>query len=655
MKSRLLMLIPIAFLSLSLSSAADSLDEPETGEYQPDSASEAPEATSNDQTQCQDYNPNRRAYFGDLHIHTRLSLDAEMQDTRTGPLDAYHFAQGMPLGIAPYDGEQPLRTVTPSRPLDFAAVTDHAEMLGETHICRTPGTPGHYSLMCIAYRLTPGWAGLIFARTASLAERHGFCGEGGEFCLEASRTPWEEIQSAAAAANKPCEFTSLIGYEWTGASFARDNLVANLHRNVIFRSQNVPSLPISFVEANRPELLWDELDRQCANGETDCDATVIPHNSNISLGEMYPAEPVPESMTLETYSQRRKHYESLVEMIQHKGSSECYFGADMLLQDEFCNFEQLPWNSFSGNTFDFWAQPSTRGDGYVREVLRDGLRLQKNQGGNPYKMGFIGSTDTHRSLSGGVDETPFSGHGGAGNSAPSELNKGLPDEWEFNPGGLAVLYAEENSRDALFDAMRRREAYATSGPRMQVRFFAGEELQPDLCNSDDYLDQAYANAVPMGGDLRLNENSNPQFLVSALKDSGAANRSAVDLQRIQIIKGWVDDQGQSREQIYEVAGSPNNGASVDTRTCEPQGKGHSSLCRVWQDPQFDKNQTAYYYARVLENPSCRWSTHVCNAQGVDCNDPSTYNDDNAICCSTELQKTIQERAWTSPIWLTPEL
>jgi hypothetical protein len=216
---------------------------------------------------------------------------------------------------------------------------------------------------------------------------------------------------------------------------------------------------------------------------------------------------------------------------------------------------------------------------------------------------------------------------------------------EYNPGGLAVLYAEENTRDALFAAMRRREAYGTSGPRLNIRFFGGDDLPADLCESPDMLELAYAKGVPMGSDLALGTGSKPRFLVSAARDS-----MSQPLQRLQVIKGWVDEKGESRERVIEVAGNPANGASVDLNTCNTSGPGKASLCAVWQDDAFDPSTDSYYYMRAVENPSCRWSQRICNANKVDCSDAATVPDELAGCCSYSHRPTVQERAWSSPIW-----
>lgn len=605
---------------------------------------------------CDQYNPSRNAYFGDLHVHTALSLDAVKQGTVTGPGDAYRYARGGAISIPPYGDEgETLSMAQIARPLDFAGVTDHAELLGETRICNTPGMEGYWSLTCIGLRLLPDIVAQYILYTASNAERMGFCGEDGSLCREAATGPWQEIIEAAEAAydrSGECAFTSFVAYEWTAANFPGGSTqIANLHRNVIFRNGDVPELPGSFIESPSAPALWEQLDNGCRRGGGSCDAVVIPHNSNISLGLMFQTlQPEGEMISSED-ARRRQSYETLAEIIQHKGASECFFGPGGT--DELCDFEQLPWNSFSGNSYESMAKPIAPDAGYLREVLKEGLNIEQNLGVNPFKFGFIGSTDTHRSLAGGAEERGYQGHGGAGNSAVEMEAQGLPDEWEFNPGGLAVLYAEENNRDALFSAMQRREAYATSGPRINVRFFGGWNFPADMCERADFVALGYDGGVPMGADLERPAADAPVFAVSAVKDAGLTGSPGTDLQRVQIIKGWTDGQGAQHEEIYEVAGAPDNAATVDIASCELKGSGFSNLCTVWKDPSFDKDQSAFYYARVVENPSCRWSTYICNEQRVDCSNPDELSEELSQCCLPELNKTVQERAWTSPIWYTP--
>jgi hypothetical protein len=251
-----------------------------------------------------------------------------------------------------------------------------------------------------------------------------------------------------------------------------------------------------------------------------------------------------------------------------------------------------------------------------------------------------------------VDEDEYRGHA-AGSASSRDGPPPYPDVPFFNPGGLGGLWAEENSRDALFAAMRRREAFGTSGPRMTLRFFGGWEYPEDLCADAGLVSKGYAGGVPMGGELVASSDATmPRFVVSAMRDPGGNGVPSTPLQRIQIIKGWVED-GASHERVLDVAGDPENGAAVDLSTCAPQGKGFDSLCTVWDDPDFDPSEPAYYYARVVENPSCRWNTWACNAQNVDCSDPGSVPRELRECCNPDVPKTIQERAWSSPIWIRP--
>jgi len=608
---------------------------------------------------CDDRNPLRNAYFGDTHVHTALSFDAMGQGTRNRPRDAYRFARGEELGIQPYDASgRPWQTVSLRRPLDFAMVSDHAELLGETHICFAPSDPGYDSTIC---RLVRGWPrlGYMIVNGDTYAEdppvRYSFCGEEGEHCRLGALEPWIEIQRAAEEAydrSSSCEFTSFVGFEWTGMPGGN-----NTHRNIVFRNRVVPELPINYLDTPTEEGLWDDLHRLCLDRENGCDALAIPHNSNVSNGQLFRIQTADGRPIDRANALRRAKLEVLVEVTQHKGDSECRRpGAPTA--DELCGFETPAGSTMTEMMAPFIAkEPAPLS--YVREVLAEGVAQAARIGANPFKLGLIGSTDTHFGTPGMVDEDRFVGHA-AGTTSRLVEAPVMPDHLVLNPGGLAVLWAEENSREALFAAMRRREVYGTSGPRMLTRFFGGWELPEDLCGRPDFVEAGYARGVAMGGDLPALSTSAapnadpaaPRFAVWALKDPGTSDFPGTDLQRIQIVKAW-EEAGVTHERVYEVAGDPNNGAGVDPTSCARIGAGFDDLCAVWRDPDFEPERHAVYYARVVENPSCRWNSFVCISQAVDCSDSGSVSRELAPCCDPEVPKTIQERAWTSPIWYTP--
>ena len=604
---------------------------------------------------CAVSNPQRNPYFGDLHVHTAFSLDASTQDTRNRPADAYRFARGEALGIQPYDASgKALRTRRLERPLDFAAVTDHAELLGEWNACNTPGLPGHDSVVCWIYRKWPRLAFFWMNFQASRAVRHDFCGPGAVHCLEAARAPWQETQEAAEAAydrSSACSFTSFVAYEWTGGAGAGNNF----HRNVIFENRAVPELPRSFIDVPSLDGLWKALRDECVDAGRGCDAVVIPHNPNLSGGLMFQTLREDGSPITATDAAERARFETLVEIMQHKGESECMLGLDTV--DELCRFENLAMNNFAGRYYSFAANPPVARQ-FVRNVLKEGLAQEERLGVNPFKYGIIASTDTHLGTPGLVSEdATYPGHGGAGTPVGEQAPTGFPDALDFNPGGLAVLWAEENSRESLFTAMRRREAYGTSGPRIRLRFFGGWELPADWCDRGDRIALAYASGTPMGGDLPARSGTEarapvPHFALLGARDTGTPRRPGTPLQRLQIIKGWTDDDGL-HERVFEIAGDPDNGAGVDLATCQPHGSGFDSLCSVWRDPDFDSSQRAFYYARVVENPTCRWSQQLCVANGVRCDAPQTVEPGLEPCCDPAHVPVLQERAWSSPIWYTP--
>ncbi len=629
---------------------------------QPDPASGGRSyATTEQREPCADYDPLKQPFFGDTHVHTAYSFDANAQNTRNRPTDAYRFAKGGRMGIQPYDDDgSPQRFVQLDRPLDFVALSDHAALLGEVRICTTEGTWLYWHPVCIAHRSSRDLSVVLLAgRAFGFRSRWGFCGDGGEVCLEQASSVWAEIQRAAEEAydrSAACEFTSFVGYEWT-ASLDEGK---NLHRNVIFRNDRVPPLPTSWIETPSASALWEHLDRDCLEAGKGCDVLTIPHNSNISGGLMFESAKLENSgderpVVDAAEARRRQRFEPIIEIMQHKGSSECDVIAGWS-NDETCGFETLPYDSFGGGRPGLLQADVNLPDAnnFVRWALTEGLRQQQGLGVNGLKYGIIASTDTHIAAPGLTAENAVHpGHGGFGKGEGAQSVQDFADNIEFGPGGLAVVWAEENTRDSIFEAMRRRETYGTSGTRPIVRFFGGWDYPDDLCESPELVARGYAGGVPMGGDLAASSPADaaPRFVVSAVRDPGSATVESLPLERVQIVKGWLEN-GEHRERVFEVAGG-DNGASVDLATCEPKGSGADSLCSVWTDPEFDAASPAFYYARVFENPSCRWSQYTCNAAGVDCSDPASVPEGLAACCAESHKPSIRERAWTSPIWYTP--
>jgi hypothetical protein len=614
---------------------------------------------------CASYDPLRSPFFGETHIHTAFSGDAAFVRVRTTPRDAYRYAIGQQIGLPPYDAmDNPTRFAQLRRALDFTAVTDHAEFLGEVRTCTTPGSPGYDDQLCQDMRteiasppagITAPIPLVVIAFQLTIQSptptRLGLCGPGNVNCTTQAALVWQDTLDAAEEfydRTDACAFTTFAGYEWT------NNIAGfNLHRNIIFRNDEVPPLPTSYYEQPLVEGLFGVLENECLDTPGNCDFVSIPHNSNVSGGLMFESANGDGSPLTRADAERRAGHETLVEMFQHKGSSECSPASSP--NDELCGFEQLQRPQLFSVTNPNTMLPARN---FVRTALGDGLKLHDALGANPFAFGFIGSTDGHSSLPGGVveEDFPTQGHLGVrdGVSAENMLSRLAPGGIVTNGGGLAVLWAEENSRDALFAAMRRREAYATSGTRPIVRFFAGRPPK-GACDDADFVEHGYTHGVPMGGEIGpVLGRQSPRFAVMAMKDPGGGGEPSTPLQRVQIVKGWVDRDGQAQERVYEVAGDSNSKASVDTATCTPTGTGADSLCAVWRDPHFRPEQRAFYYARVLENPVCRWSTRLCNAVGVDCSNFSAVPLIYRECCTQVVNETIQERAWTSPIFYQPE-
>jgi len=606
---------------------------------------------------CADRNEQRNLYFGDLHVHTRLSFDAFGYEVRTTPAQAYGFAKGAELYLPPLDAEgRGTRLVRLTRPLDFVALTDHQEYLAETYLCATPGTEAYDSTLCQKYRegndLIIAVFGIQFTDPSPVRFRD-ICQAPGVDCRETARQIWRSVGQAAEDAydrSSACSFTSFVGYEYSGTP-----RIANNHRNVIFRNAQVPELPPSYFEHTTEQGLWSELEATCLDLKNGCDFISIPHNMNWSNGNMFGRDNTRLSHEEQVEAARfRGNMEPLVEAHQHKGDLECHNGFPGIPDDPLCDFEKIRTKDFfdCGDTPGFlgiagWGCVS-RYD-FVRNILKLGLSERLRLGVNPYALGLIGSTDTHNGTPGLTEEIPFPGHVGVADDTTekrlikTQVTHNTPT---YNPGGLAAVWAVENSRDALFEAFRRREVYSTSGTRIRVRFFGGWDYPRMLCDDPDFVSVGYERGVSMGGYLavRPGPDSAPMFAVMATQDPGTEDRPGTPLQRIQIIKGWVGSDGKEQEKVFEVAGDPNNGAGVDLESCEAFGRGWERLCAVWEDPEFDPDRVAFYYARVVENPTCSWRQADCSTYSAA--DPALP----ATCADDSFRKVIQERALTSPIW-----
>jgi hypothetical protein len=616
---------------------------------------------------CADAVALRQPFFGDLHVHTMYSADAYIFGTRVGPRDAYAFARGGTIPVAD-DMEAQTRSATIDRPLDFMAVTDHAELFGEVDLCSTPGSSVFDVTVCQFLRRVETTDDQDFETTVNWLFPLGipnpppglpFCDTPGVDCNAHAVSVWQDMQAAAEEVydrTAACAFTSFIGYEYTPSP-----LGAHRHRNVIFRNDHVPPIALSLLDTPGPvpQALWSAIESQCLGAGTGCDALIIPHNPNLSGGQQF-VDPTDAADAL-----RRQTIEPLIEIHQIKGNSECRFdrlaGLGVGTADELCTFEQLRTQQEGPPAADLPIGDYPRRN-LVRQSLEDGLAFEAALGANPFRMGFVGGTDNHDGAGGSTAERDWAGGQGRNDGSTAVQ---IRDEMHTNPGGLAVVWAEENSRDAIFSALRRRETYATSGTRPVVRFFAGS-LDGVTCGATDFVDRAYTTGTPMGGEIgAVRGTASPRFAVWAMKDPGTASVPGTDLQRVQIVKGWIDATGATQEKVVDVAGDAANGAGVDPATCSPTGAGAADLCAVWEDPDFDPSERAFYYARVVENPVCRWSTRVCKQAGIDpfaadcaaqaALAPAAF----ANCCLDEtndpfLSPTIQERAWTSPIWYRPE-
>ncbi len=577
--------------------------------------------------------PERNAYFGDTHIHTMYSFDAFMGNVRTNPDDAYRYAKGEPID---HPAGMKLRITGP--PLDFLMVADHAKYLGVFAAQLDPEAPfyGHPDAQDLVPRGSP--LDSIVRRLRELEA------QGPEFMgVKVWEYAWQKIIDAAERHNDPGTFTTFIGYEYTPTPGNR-----HLHRNVVFRGSRVPERPFSSGDSLDPEDLWNWLDRLRAEG---IEALAIPHNMNQSDGLAFQEVTFKGSPINQAFAEKRMRNEPIAEISQQKGTSETH--PSLSPNDEWADFQIVQYYL---NRTENTNPISVFKGGYYRDALNTGLKFQGRSGFNPYQMGVIGASDTHVSAGPFEEDNYFSGRRNdavsRGSAYPDHADPSASWEGFWTPrqathgtGGLAGVWAEENTRDSIYDAMRRRETFGTSGPRIRVRFFGGN-LPEDVADAADPVGASYTNGVPMGGMLNAPLEKAPRFLVWAARDPNEGW-----LQRAQIIKGWVED-GEAQETVYDVACSdglspdptthrcPDNGARVNLTNCSVSSdKGAVMLKDTWTDPDFEPDEQAYYYVRVLENPSCRWSTWDAIRLGIEPN--------------PDLPAVHQERAWSSPIWYQP--
>ncbi len=579
-------------------------------------------------------NPQRNAYFGDLHVHTRFSFDAYIFNVRATPDDAYRFAKGEAIS---HPNGFPIQLQ--SGALDFQAVTDHDLYLGSMAEMDDPASALYLTALGKELRELGSTAG--FARALAAFRSGEFPQLPADAVERAARGAWQQIVAAAEQHNQPGRFTTFAGYEYTASSADR----GNLHRNVIFAGA-APDLPYSAVTSPDPETLWRYLDDLRSRG---IEGLAIPHNSNGSNGHMFALATFDGRPLDAAYAETRMRNEPLVEITQVKGDSETH--PLLSPNDEWADYEKYPYRIAT-------TLPSEPKGSYVREAYLHGLVLEQTKGWNPFRFGLIGSTETHN---GGGTPEEFNYHSKVGDRDGTAQQRGSvpldsPREDggryseqnfdKFGAAGLAGIWAEENTRASLYAALRRKETFATTGPRIKLRFFGGFDYPADLPSSGEMIERAYAGGVPMGSDLIARAGAQPALLIWAARDPNSA-----PLQRLQVIKGWVEN-GAAHEAVIDVACSdrlepdpttgrcPENGAKVNLADCSiTQGVGAAELKVLWRDPDWDPAQRAFYYARVLENPTCRWSTWDAVRAGVPPRE--------------DLHTTIQERAYSSPIWISP--
>jgi hypothetical protein len=579
---------------------------------------------------CPDRNPLKNPYFGDLHTHTTYSYDAYTFETRTTPLDAYAFARGMAIQIA---GAHPGGPITQlDRPLDFAAITDHSELLAIDFGCGVavdgtpydPDSPFFNRPRCVAARSTdPAQERANFALSRS--RQQSLCNntnpEESADCRPVVEEAWGTEIAAAAAALDPCHFTSFIGYEWTNTCTGDGGSAATCHKNVIFGDTNAPAVPFDSLSNPTQESLWSALDTGCNGGP--CNAITIPHNSNLSNGQAFN---VPQGS-----EQHAIKYQKLVEIFQHKGGSECFFDPANPT-DPTCNFNYL-----GGVTEPNLAQS------YVRTGLELGLTDQANPAlhANPLQMGIVGATDDHNGAPGNTREDTWPGHVGVNDDTPARrIAPNASSSVGFNPGGVAVAWAEQNTRDALFAAFQRRETYATSGPRITVRLYQTWDQTTNFCADPSFPAQIVAaGGLPMGSNITLPPGYSggaPRIVVFAARDP-ITRADVANLAEVDLVEAWVDPAtGAVKEQVVRRT-SPAAGVATTCQTFRLNPAGGA--------PTFHPGTPSLYYARVLQLPTNRWSVFDCQRS------PDTNPTDCAP--GGKLNVQVAERAWTSPVWYLP--
>ncbi len=577
--------------------------------------------------------PERHAYFGETHVHTSWSLDAfAIGNVLTNPGDAYKYFKGEPI-------KHPLGyDVKIDTPLDWAGVTDHSEYAGVVNLANEPGS---------AIAKIPQAAPLVLkARTKEEMTRVALYAINtlasgppvkSLMAPEIAGTVWKRNVALADAANDPGKFTAFCSYEWTSMP---NNM--NLHRNVFFKDcAKIPAMPFSALDSKHPVDLWSWMDGQRKAGN---ELLAISHNANLSDGRMYPTEVDSKGRPIDlAYATSRNRNEPLIEIHQLKGTSETH--PLLSPNDEFAGFEIM--SVLLGNPPGRY--PHVVGS-YARQALKDGVALEDSKGFNPFRFGFGAASDSHNTAVPYRQDNFFGGHSFTDGTIEARMSGtlvgGMFDARTESTSGLTGVWAEENTRASLFDAMARKETFGVSGPHIQVRFFGGWDYPANLAEKKDWVATAYASGVPMGGDLPPASAKAPTFAVWALKDPTSGN-----LDRIQIVKGWTKS-GQSFERVFDVVWAGNRKPDKWTGVVPPIGStvdvdnatytnsiGAVELKGVWSDPEFDPSLHAFYYARVLEIPTPRWTTLQAKQLG--------------IAPPDVVPATLQERAWASPIWYTP--